>query len=1078
MRRSMAVLMAIIGALASGVGVAQAQGALVAGGLTALPTITESPNKLQNPGFETLSGGFPASWSTPSGWAADLIVRHSGNYSYRRGSGAGTSSQAVPLKKGVYNLSAWIKTEGISGTNAGIRLQLDLRPTISNWATTAIITGTRDWTLFEVKNFIVPQDMTVTVKLENFGGATGTAWFDDVKLVEQVPLALDVYMLYPNYRGMLFDDQSPTMRFDVSVTPPGGDFGRYQVRGTLKDEATGVAVATQNYAAEAHVVADLDGSLMSYARPYLASFSLIDRSSGAIAHSYPAFRVSKVAGSTRLSMNVSFDAKNRVLLRGKPRFILGVYDSGGGYSTSDSHWENQIWSPTGARGLDGLRINMYLNYWMGVAPADTMKALMTNLQKRGVFYLQTGNCFARWPAGNDFSIHNSDAYVRDIGAHSGSAGYYTADECDSSLMPGIFEQYKRLRSLDPDSATFAALFGHEDIRFWRDAADLLASDPYPMYAAEPAGGYNHRMVADWTVRTREAVKDARPFLTVLQFFKFTGLGRWPTRQEMRNHAYMSIVEGARGLWWWSAGNGAGALANVCSGWCAEKTAHLNDLKAVVGEIADLEPVLLADDAASALRSVSNPTAIKTKVKLAGGKGYVFTYNATNQNVTATFTWNTAPGAVTVNAEGRTVPASANAFTDTFGPYQAHVYVIGNGGSGGTPPPSPTGLTVSFTNPAAGATLSGTTTVSMSATGGVAPYTYRVVVGTTPVFTGTNNSFSFNTTTEPDGTHTLTATVTDSSSPARTGTATRTVTIANGTTPPPPGTLKVSVTAVSPGATVSGTVWPHVWVSGQSGTSNTFSVAIDGLTVASVTTSETHRVLDWDSRKVADGPHMLTATVRDATGKTGSTSLSVTTKNGTTTPPPTTMTASFTAPAAGATLTGTATVGMAVTGAATGANTFTLALDGRVVSTQTVSGTTASYAWSTTSATNGAHTLTLTVRDAAGKTATASRTVTVSNGTAPPPPGALKVSFTAIGAGATVSGTVWPHVWVSGQSGTSNTFTLMVDGRVIGAKTISDTHTVFPWATTGTTNGTHTITATVRDGTGKTGTASMTVTVKN
>jgi len=63
-------------------------------------------------------------------------------------------------------------------------------------------------------------------------------------------------------------------------------------------------------------------------------------------------------------------------------------------------------------------------------------------------------------------------------------------------------------------------------------------------------------VADWTRNTRLALKDSRPFNTVLQFFQFTSQGRWPTRQELRNHAYMAIVEGARGLWWWSLGDNA------------------------------------------------------------------------------------------------------------------------------------------------------------------------------------------------------------------------------------------------------------------------------------------------------------------------------------------------------------------------------------------------------------------------------------------------------------------------------------------------------------------------------------------
>src|SRR5207247_5992973 len=108
------------------------------------------------------------------------------------------------------------------------------------------------------------------------------------------------------------------------------------------------------------------------------------------------------------------------------------------------------------------------------------------------------------------------------------------------------------------------------------------------------------------------------------------------------------VEGAHGLWWWSLGDNA--LAPICAGWCAAKQGHMDDLKAVVSEIADLEPVLLADDASGAMTANSNTTNIKTKVNVVGGKGYLLAYNYSGTAASATFTWNTAPGSITVNNE--------------------------------------------------------------------------------------------------------------------------------------------------------------------------------------------------------------------------------------------------------------------------------------------------------------------------------------------------------------------------------------------------------------------------------------------
>ncbi|MGH2400375.1 MAG: hypothetical protein ACRDF6_11060, partial [bacterium] len=94
-------------ATSMGVVAASAQN-LVGGGLTALPTVQLGPDRALNGGFETLSGGLPANWSAGSGWATDQLVKRSGGYSFRRGSGAPTSQQTLQLKKGTYKFSAWI----------------------------------------------------------------------------------------------------------------------------------------------------------------------------------------------------------------------------------------------------------------------------------------------------------------------------------------------------------------------------------------------------------------------------------------------------------------------------------------------------------------------------------------------------------------------------------------------------------------------------------------------------------------------------------------------------------------------------------------------------------------------------------------------------------------------------------------------------------------------------------------------------------------------------------------------------------------------------------------------------------
>src|SRR6266446_6867117 len=277
MRRWMVAAVAAMAALTALAPATMAQTNLIPGGLTAVPPTALSPNLAQNPGFEANSGGVPTGWTGGGGWALDQQTTHSGSFSYRWSNGP-SSDQPIFLKAGIYNFSAWIKTQGVGSGNAGLRLQVDFRPGgVGQWFTTDPIQGTADW------------------------------------------------MLYPNYRGMLFDDQPQTMRFDVTVTPPGGDFGRVKIRGALKDEGTGQQLSSQDFTASANFVAQIDGSGMQSGRAYQVVFSVVDAASGAVTYTYPAYRVSKVAGSSRASMNVSVDAKNRLLVRGTPRFVLGVY---------------------------------------------------------------------------------------------------------------------------------------------------------------------------------------------------------------------------------------------------------------------------------------------------------------------------------------------------------------------------------------------------------------------------------------------------------------------------------------------------------------------------------------------------------------------------------------------------------------------------------------------------------------------------------------------------------------------------------------------------------------------------------
>jgi hypothetical protein len=195
---------------------------------------------------------------------------------------------------------------------------------------------------------------------------------------------------------------------------------------------------------------------------------------------------------------------------------------------------------------------------------------------------------------------------------------------------------------------------------------------YPLYGAEPKGGYPLGMVADWTRACQEAVQRSRPVFAVLQYFQFTGKGRWPTCDELRNMSYMAIAEGSTGLFYWSFGNkGLSWVKDLKA-----KEDYWDRLKRVTGELHELEPVLLSPDSPDVL-SEQPPGPLRVLCKEHGGKRYVFASNPTGKEVKAAFRLKAEAKGISVHKEGRdlTPENGGRAFSDGFGPFQAHIYVL-------------------------------------------------------------------------------------------------------------------------------------------------------------------------------------------------------------------------------------------------------------------------------------------------------------------------------------------------------------------------------------------------------------------
>jgi mono/diheme cytochrome c family protein len=159
-------------------------------------TTKKSPNLLPNPDFSETADGVPVGWSDLRTYVAtkkETITLSADPTGGRNGSPAlkitatenadcGAGAQIKVEPNTAYRLSGWIKTKDVDSANRpGCMMNVH-----GNGRTNAI-KGSTDWTLVEME-FTTGNETEILVHclFGGYGGATGTAWWDDVSLIKTV----------------------------------------------------------------------------------------------------------------------------------------------------------------------------------------------------------------------------------------------------------------------------------------------------------------------------------------------------------------------------------------------------------------------------------------------------------------------------------------------------------------------------------------------------------------------------------------------------------------------------------------------------------------------------------------------------------------------------------------------------------------------------------------------------------------------------------------------------------------------------------------------------------------------------
>ena len=158
------------------------------------------PNLIANASFEKADGGLPDGWRSMrySGPRDGLEIAtetnpdhvRSGGRSIRIKSTSGHDASlttSVELKSNTeYRLSAWVKTSGVSGARGA---QLNIHQLQRTGATQGI-QGDNDWTGIQSRfnSGAAGGPVALNALFGGWGQSRGTAWFDDLELVELIPI--------------------------------------------------------------------------------------------------------------------------------------------------------------------------------------------------------------------------------------------------------------------------------------------------------------------------------------------------------------------------------------------------------------------------------------------------------------------------------------------------------------------------------------------------------------------------------------------------------------------------------------------------------------------------------------------------------------------------------------------------------------------------------------------------------------------------------------------------------------------------------------------------------------------------
>ena len=600
-----------------------------------LVTAASVADLVKNPGFEEADEeGRPSGWGGPVHvYSRDATVARSGKASLKfvnnNPDDYALCGRSVDLEQGrMYEISVWVKTEGIEGEDSGATICVEWQDANGQYLGGHYprgVKGDTDWT--EVKSVTgrIPENAarcSVTCYVRK--GMTGTAWWDDVSVRRFREAPLSVVLVEPNYRAEVTDDgpMDARIRALCNLTDYDITFDDVALTWRVVEGESGQAVR-EGMAIPVKASTDLLVPVQDLAPGrYRVEVSLNDRKSQDVLDTKSVVLARKTGAPLRKAY---IDRHNRLVLDGEPFFPLGMYWG----SISEEELDIYAQSP----------FNCLMPYG---APTKEQMDLAHDRGLKVIYsvkdiYFGTKYC-PKDIASREDELPFVKAKVEAFRDHPALMAWYINDELPLDMLDRLTLRRRRMEELDPHHPTWVVLYQVDRVRDYIPTFDVIGTDPYPIPNKPPA------TAGDWTRRTVGAVCGARPVWQVPQVFNWACYKkedkdkyRPPTLEEMRSMAWQCIAEGANGLIFYS-------WFDIRRDPATPFKEHWPKVKAMAQEIKEMMPALLSIEPAAKV-GVQSEDWLASLVKELGDVTYVVLVNNSSEERTAVVTFEARPAAM-------------------------------------------------------------------------------------------------------------------------------------------------------------------------------------------------------------------------------------------------------------------------------------------------------------------------------------------------------------------------------------------------------------------------------------------------